>query len=137
CDCLRNPLRRQKLHRSQPDRAQGSRNLPERTRRPRRRPPRLRRIEIVRFFELRWNEIFVANLYVGSSLERSSFRNRDKISPSPQAGTMQLRKGSARVPRAIDGVSPSISLNHICSPFGDKICETKFAARRRKPHARG
>src|SRR6185312_1712610 len=50
---------------------------------------------------------------------------------------MQLRKGSARVPRAIDGVSPSISLNHICSPFGDKICETKFAARRRKLHARG
>jgi uncharacterized repeat protein (TIGR03803 family) len=28
------------------------------------------------------------------------------------AGTMQLVLGSARVPRAIDGVSPSVSLNH-------------------------
>jgi len=39
----------------------------------------------------------------------------------PSAVRLQLRKGSARVPRAIDGVSPSISLIHIYSAFGDKM----------------
>jgi len=48
-----------------------------------------------------------------------------------------VEKGSARVPRAIDGVSPAISLNHLLHYLASEVCKTKFAARRRKPHASG
>ena len=45
--------------------------------------------------------------------------------------------GSARVSRAVDGVAPSTSSPHSIPLSGDSVCETKFAARRRKSHAGG
>jgi hypothetical protein len=34
--------------------------------------------------------------------------------------------GSARVPRAVDGVAPSTSSNHLFPPYGESVCEQEL-----------